>query len=452
MTSFLNRGSSTLATALAAAFLATPATGQRLGAVAGEFECGFKSAEYWRQEIHRAVAAGEIEDPARRPLPIVQPRQAQLAGGPQQCLTGAHIFAFEDTQQLLLTNFSNAALLDFMSQGANALLAAHGDNFDFIGFWVNFTPHHTVGAAFFSFVENDVSGIGLDIFDDRVAKGIAGDTIQGFVMMWNINSNFWQPGTGANANFTRLALAQEFEHRFALFLPPLADGRALQGNNGNCGRGFHWNWKTDGQGSGMEIREWVGSNPAQLVGGSITFNTDIGGVFSYTDLYLMGYVSPLEMNFGNSELRYMNTSTCTSSYSGAISAFNSADIIATAGPRAPSWLLSQKDFRTGWVMIHLPGDPPSPQERSKAADILTQHMIDWDFSTLGRGSMDNSLFADDCTCPWDLDTDGTVAVPDLLALLAAWGTDPGGPPDFDGDGMVAVPDLMALLAKWGPCP
>ncbi len=103
-------------------------------------------------------------------------------------------------------------------------------------------------------------------------------------------------------------------------------------------------------------------------------------------------------------------------------------------------------------MIHLPGDPPSPQERSKAADILTQHMIDWDFSTLGRGSMDNSLFADDCTCPWDLDADGAVAVPDLLALLAAWGTDPGGPPDFDGDGAVAVPDLLALLANWGPCP
>ena len=54
-------------------------------------------------------------------------------------------------------------------------------------------------------------------------------------------------------------------------------------------------------------------------------------------------------------------------------------------------------------------------------------------------------------CPADLDGDGAVAVPDLLALLAAWGTDPGGPPDLDGDGAVAVPDLLALLASWGPC-
>ncbi len=56
------------------------------------------------------------------------------------------------------------------------------------------------------------------------------------------------------------------------------------------------------------------------------------------------------------------------------------------------------------------------------------------------------------SCVGDVDGDGVVGVPDLLLLLAAWGTNPGGPPDFDGDGQVAVPDLLALLANWGPCP
>ncbi len=55
-------------------------------------------------------------------------------------------------------------------------------------------------------------------------------------------------------------------------------------------------------------------------------------------------------------------------------------------------------------------------------------------------------------CPADLDGDRIVAVPDLLALLAAWGTNPGGPPDFDGDGQVAVPVLLTMLAAWGACP
>ncbi len=54
-------------------------------------------------------------------------------------------------------------------------------------------------------------------------------------------------------------------------------------------------------------------------------------------------------------------------------------------------------------------------------------------------------------CPWDLDENGLVDTADFLALLAAWGTDPGGPPDFDGNGDVDVTDFLDLLANWGPC-
>ncbi len=52
----------------------------------------------------------------------------------------------------------------------------------------------------------------------------------------------------------------------------------------------------------------------------------------------------------------------------------------------------------------------------------------------------------------DLDGNGSVNTVDLLDLLAAWGTDPGGPPDFDGDNNVSTNDLLLLLANWGPCP
>jgi hypothetical protein len=55
-------------------------------------------------------------------------------------------------------------------------------------------------------------------------------------------------------------------------------------------------------------------------------------------------------------------------------------------------------------------------------------------------------------CPWDLDGSGTVDVVDFLALLAVWGTDPGGPPDFDGDGVVAISDFLLLLGNRGACP
>jgi hypothetical protein len=54
--------------------------------------------------------------------------------------------------------------------------------------------------------------------------------------------------------------------------------------------------------------------------------------------------------------------------------------------------------------------------------------------------------------PGDLDGDGIVGVADFLALLAAWGPNPGNPADLNGDGVVGVHDFLALLAAWGPCP
>ncbi len=57
---------------------------------------------------------------------------------------------------------------------------------------------------------------------------------------------------------------------------------------------------------------------------------------------------------------------------------------------------------------------------------------------------------DACECPWDLDGGG-VGATDLLAVLGAWGTDPGGGPDFDGDHDVNVLDLLSLLGHWGDC-
>ena len=64
---------------------------------------------------------------------------------------------------------------------------------------------------------------------------------------------------------------------------------------------------------------------------------------------------------------------------------------------------------------------------------------------------------DVCVCIGDTNTDGSVNVTDLLALLAGWGPNPGHPGDITGpgdvpDGTVNVIDLLALLAAWGACP
>ncbi|MEE9129903.1 MAG: FG-GAP repeat protein [Phycisphaerales bacterium] len=70
----------------------------------------------------------------------------------------------------------------------------------------------------------------------------------------------------------------------------------------------------------------------------------------------------------------------------------------------------------------------------------------------GTDSGSAYVFDPVCPCPWDLDGDGAVAIDDLIDLLNAWGTDPGGPPDFNDDGDVDSSDLDDLVDNWGLCP
>ncbi|MEE9130117.1 MAG: FG-GAP repeat protein [Phycisphaerales bacterium] len=86
--------------------------------------------------------------------------------------------------------------------------------------------------------------------------------------------------------------------------------------------------------------------------------------------------------------------------------------------------------------------------------------ISGDFAVMGapgedaNGSSSGSgyVFESVCPCPWDLTGNDKVGAVDLLILLSAWGTDPGGPPDFDDSGFVGSTDLLALLVNWGLCP
>lgn len=362
--------------------------------------CGYQSPEEALEAIRRAVAAGQILDPSKRPLPAVAPRVARpgLRGGGVPTVTPSDIFPFEDSASLLTTNFSDGQLFNLMAQASNALMSAHGDNYDFIGFFLNFVPDHQIGSAFYLGLENTTTGLGQGTFNFRPNFGVAGDNIEGWVMMWN------QASWGTNDS-TMLVLGQEFEHRWGMFLNNLLGGRRLQGNNAGCGRSSHWNWRVDGQGSGMEIREWIGASPAVLGGDCapggfffLCFNSDVGlspgglgAVWSYPDLYLMGYVSPAEMDAGASELRYMDSSDCFSAYNGVISTFDSADIILTNGVRTPDSTTSQKDFRTGWVMFHLPGAPPTSGQINNVVNILNRWSETWQWSTLNRGTMDNTL-------------------------------------------------------------
>ncbi len=104
------------------------------------------------------------------------------------------------------------------------------------------------------------------------------------------------------------------------------------------------------------------------------------------------------------------------------------------------------ELGAAYVMGGLLGIDCNENGEPDACDILDGISLDCN----ANGIPDECEDAD--PCPADLDGDCAIAVSDLIALLGAWGTDPGGPPDFDGDGNVGTGDLIELLGNWGPCP
>lgn len=55
------------------------------------------------------------------------------------------------------------------------------------------------------------------------------------------------------------------------------------------------------------------------------------------------------------------------------------------------------------------------------------------------------------TCFADIDGNGAVGVPDLLAVIGSWGPCSGCAADLNDDAAVGVPDLLLLINSWGPC-
>ena len=66
----------------------------------------------------------------------------------------------------------------------------------------------------------------------------------------------------------------------------------------------------------------------------------------------------------------------------------------------------------------------------------------------GENHIDDICPAD---CDGDINGDGEVGVDEVLAVIAAWGTDDADA-DVNDDGIVDTNDLLFVLSAWGPCP
>jgi hypothetical protein len=143
---------------------------------------------------------------------------------------------------------------------------------------------------------------------------------------------------------------------------------------------------------------------------------------------------------------------------------------AGAAPNADTFVISiSNNGGTNWTVVETVG-PAGPETEGgwyyhefNVANIIepTANMrmrfvaSDFGDGSLVEAALDEfavATFLCEAACPGDFDQDGTVAVPDIFAFLAAWfALDPAA--DLDGNPGVEVPDIFAFLSFWfTPCP
>ncbi len=122
--------------------------------------------------------------------------------------------------------------------------------------------------------------------------------------------------------------------------------------------------------------------------------------------------------------------------------------LETIGPAGP-------DTSGGWRFARFRvSDFVEPTDQVRVRFIAS----DFDPPSLVEAAIDAVRVSDyDCTepCPADLIQDGSIGIPDLLALLSQWGACPAENPcaaDLDGNDSVGVSDLLLMLENWGMCP
>ena len=105
-----------------------------------------------------------------------------------------------------------------------------------------------------------------------------------------------------------------------------------------------------------------------------------------------------------------------------------------------------------WVEVaelQSPRSNPGGDNFGRSAAISGDTLLIGATYALGNGLTSGSTYVFDLDPVFgDVDCDGAVGITDFLALLSAWGPNPGHPADLDGNGVVDITDFLLLLANW----
>ena len=281
--------------------------------------------------------------------------------------------------------FAASQEVDFVAL-ARKFYQTHGDDFDQ---FVIFSNARTTESGTFAFeftVANEVTGIGVDVYDSSRDFGSAG-RLRSIVDMDTLSKYPDDPRQKfLGENNTLSVLGQECGHRWLAYLE-FRDG--ARNSTELLGRDqSHWSFFFDSDASNME-----GNDISDLGGGA--FRT-VGAVSQYSalDQYAMGLRLPSEVPpmflvrgaSGSAE----SAPRIGVDLRGTRKDFQIEDVISAMGPRVPSAATAPKSFRQAFIYI-VKDAPETSDDLAKLERIRTGWETYFSDSTGRRGTMSARL-------------------------------------------------------------
>ncbi|MFL6277871.1 MAG: hypothetical protein ACJ74G_22005 [Blastocatellia bacterium] len=237
----------------------------------------------------------------------------------------------------------------------------HTDDVDMAFIWADFAYDNGLGVAHSFNVRNDVSGIGLKIFDRGALYGSAARLATVITMG---NQNDWPGDPQANTAGLNSAISivcHELGHRWLAYVRSSGDDENLLLGRDDSHWSFFLDTRTNSDGSFSALME---GNSWREGGGSL-FTTSETAVnyFSRLEQYLMGLRPPAEVppfTYLETDAQLHELLRQKSPISGyTVNAIKHTarveQIISREGPRLPDAASAPKTFRIAFILLVEPG-------------------------------------------------------------------------------------------------
>jgi len=248
------------------------------------------------------------------------------------------ICVIEDDGTLIKTAANGQQYTDWV-RAYQLFRTAHGDDYDNVTFFTDTASGMLPqgGASFFSWVYNDVQGIGLGPINNRPTWGTS--RLQGFIFMNQGHFPLW-----------RYVIGQEFEHQWAAFArykDPITNAAM---NDHLLGGAGHWALELDDDKSPMDydFNNWIELPNGQFR--KVNLSSD-ERTYCNLDLYLMGLLGPNEAGEFYLLRNTQPVGGSTTDFTATAVRLNVQNFIDQEGPRIPTVATAPKYWRQAFIVL-----------------------------------------------------------------------------------------------------